>query len=575
MRSTVLMGMVFAMLFVVSCNGGTASQDGKFETFAKQFIEDYLRMNPEAATVLGDHRYDGWLDDRSAAGVAARLAFNKEALKRLKAIDKGRLSETNRIDYEILRNEVEGTIFSLEELREYEWNPLTYNVGGAIYYLIARDFAPIEERVNNVGERLKHVREVAAYAKANLKNPPKVHTETAIQQNEGTISLIRDQLDMFLEDYPEMKQKLKPLQEQAVDALTYYGSWLERDLLPVSNGDFRIGADRFRRKLKYVLDSDFTVEEVLQRAQDDLTATQNLMYETALPLYREYFPGKDAAALDKKRVIKAVLDKLAEDRPDNDTIVERAGECLERAEVFTRDHKLVTMPDKPVDLIVMPEFQRGVAVAYCDAPGPLEPEGKTFFAISPTPKDWSAQRVESFFREYNEYMLEDLTIHEAMPGHYLQLAHSNAFKAPTMIRAIFYSGPFVEGWATYAEQFMAENGYGGPEVRMEQLKMRLRLIINAIIDQKIHTAGMTEKEAIDLMINEGFQEEGEASGKWRRACLTSTQLSTYYVGNIEMNDIRDRYIAKNGPQNPPLHMHDEMLSFGSPPPRHVKTLLGL
>jgi hypothetical protein len=318
-----------------------------------------------------------------------------------------------------------------------------------------------------------------------------------------------------------------------------------------------------------------SMEEILARAERDLADTQQRMYETARALYSQYFPDRDPESKDKKTVIKAVLDRLADEHPTNDTIVKSARECLEACIEFTRAKKLVTVPDEPIELIVMPEFQRGVAVAYCDAPGPLEPEGKTFFAISPTPADWTAERVTSFFREYNEYMLHDLTIHEAVPGHYLQLTHSNRFKAPTMVRAVFYSGPFVEGWATYTEQLMAEHGYGGPEVGMQQLKMRLRMIINAIIDQKIHTAGMTEGEAMDLMLNEGFQEEGEAAGKWRRACMTSTQLSTYYVGNIEVTDIRRDYEGGPGKNMSLREIHDGMLSFGSPPPRHVRALLGI
>jgi uncharacterized protein (DUF885 family) len=236
---------------------------------------------------------------------------------------------------------------------------------------------------------------------------------------------------------------------------------------------------------------------------------------------------------------------------------------------------LVTVPKEPIKVIVMPEFQRGVAVAYCESPGPLEKNGETFFSISPTPQDWTKERVTSFFREYNNDMLQDLTIHEAMPGHYLQLAHANQFKAPTMVRAIFTSGTFIEGWATYAEQFMVEKGYGGPGLKMQELKMRLRLIINAIIDQKIHTAGMTEEQAMDLMMKEGFQEEGEAAGKWRRACLTSTQLSTYYVGNTEVNAIRQDYESKQGTQIDMKAFHDLLLSFGSPSPKYVRESMGL
>ena len=284
-------------------------------------------------------------------------------------------------------------------------------------------------------------------------------------------------------------------------------------------------------------------------------------------------PGKTRE--DQKKVIRAVLDRLAESHPNNSTIVELAKQDLQTTTDFVRQNQLVTVPNEPVKIIVMPEFQRGVAVAYCDSPGPLDKNIETFYSISPTPADWSKERVQSFFREYNDSMLQNLTVHEAMPGHYLQIAHSNKFRAPTLIRAVFSSGPFVEGWATYAEQLMAEKGYGGPELKVEQLKMRLRLIINAILDQKIHTAGMTEKEAMDLMMNVGYQEEGEAAGKWRRACLSSTQLSTYFVGNVGINEIRNAYENKNGPIQDLKAFHDKMLSFGSPAPKYVKQLMGL
>ncbi|MEK6570614.1 MAG: DUF885 domain-containing protein, partial [Bacteroidota bacterium] len=363
---------------------------------------------------------------------------------------------------------------------------------------------------------------------------------TAILQNKGNLSMVRDELRAFLDQVPELKQEFTLVQAQAVAALEGYGTWLEKELLPRSTGDFRMGEEKFRRKLRYTLESDLTKEEILQRAETDLKATQNEIYDTALPLYKKFFPQvRDAEKLgDKKLVVKSVLKRLAEVHPTNETIVDLAKQYLEACTDFVRSSNLMTVPSERIKVIVMPEFQRGVAVAYCDAAGPLEKNGETFYSISPTPKDWTKERTLSFFREYNNHMLQDLTIHEAMPGHYLQLAHANKFKAPTMVRAIFSSGIFVEGWATYAEQLMAEKGYGGPEFNMQQLKMRLRLIINAIIDQKIHTAGMTEKEAMDLMMNEGFQEEGEAAGKWRRANLSSTQLSTYYVGNLEINDIR-------------------------------------
>jgi hypothetical protein len=564
-----------ALLFV-SCTP-QQTQEEQFVSLATNYINNLLRLNPEWATALGDHRYDGQLGDYSMKGIQAERDLDSTYLDSLSRIDMSQLTEPNRIDCEIMKNNLRGMLYDIDTLKEYEWNPLHYNVGGAIYGLLARNFAPLRERLMNVKQRLEGIPAVLAAAKANLKNPPKIHTETAILQNPGTISLIKDDLQMYLDSIPDLKNEFTPIQEKAIKELEQYGEWLKTDLLPNSTGDFRLGDEKFRRKLYYSLESDLTKEEILAKAEDDLRKTQRSMYETALPLYEKFFPKiQDQKRLqDTRGVTKAVLDRLADDHPTNATIVGQAKQDLQQTTDFVRSNNLVSVPEKPVRVMVMPEYQRGVAVAYCDAPGPLETNGETFFTISPTPMSWTNERVLSFYREYNNYMLQDLTIHEGMPGHYLQLAHSNAFKAPTMIRAIFMSGTFVEGWATYAEQLMAEKGYGGPEVKMEQMKMRLRLIINAIIDQKIHTAGMTEKEAMDLMMNEGFQEEGEAAGKWRRACLTSTQLSTYYVGNTEINNLRAAYQAKFGANVDMQKMHDDLLSFGSPAAKYVKEALGL
>ena len=558
-----------------SASGENANQ--KFEALAKKYIEQFLERNPEAATQLGEHRFDNRLDDYSLAGVESERAVNQKYLKALDAIPVKSLNAVNSVDYRIMRNRLEYNLFSVDVLREYEWNTLRYNIGNAIYGLVARDFAPLKDRLRNIKERLKAVPAVVAQAKLLLRNPPRIHTETAINQNTGTISLIRDELQPFIEQAPELKAELAPAQAIAIKALEDYGAWLKKDLLPRSTGDFRLGDEKYRRKLRFALESDLSKEEILKRAEADLKSTQDAMYDVALPLYKKYFPTeKDSARLaDRKLVIKAVLARLAEEHPTNETIVPLASEQVKAATDFVRANNLVSLPSGPVKVIVMPEFTRGVAVAYCNAVGPFESRGETFYAISPTPQDWTPARIESFFREYNNYMLMEVTVHEAMPGHYLQLAHANKFTAPTRLRAVFQSNTFAEGWATYAEQLMTEHGFGGPEVRMQQLKLYLRGIINAILDQKVHTAGMTEKEALALMMNEGFQEEGEAAGKWRRAALTSTQLPSYYVGAIEVNDIRRAYEAKMGDTVDYKRMHDTMLSFGTPAPKYVKELMGL
>src|SRR5437762_3859319 len=523
-------------------------QDEQFEQIAHDYIEGYLAANPEDATELGDHRFDDKLTDYSAEAQARQLARAKEARQKLEALtDLSQLTGANKVDLRLLKDKIDYQIFSLEELKEWQWDPLVYNqsLANSLYLLVARDFAPAEQRIPNLRKRMEEIPAVIAQAKTNLQHSPRIYTETAIEQAQGAISLVREGLAPLLNQSPQLAKDLEPLQGQTAQALEDYKKWLQTDLLPRSNGDFRLGAGKFRKKLRFALASDLSMEEIMIRAQADLAQTQKAIYETALPLYKKYFPNAAKATLgDKKKVTIAVLDKLAEQHPDDNTIVGYAQKIVREATDFTKQHDVVTVPEKPLDVIVMPEFKRGQGIAYCDSPGPLEQNGKTFFAVEPTPKDWGAQRKESFFREYNNYMCRDLTVHEAMPGHYLQLAHANEFRAPTLVRAVFRSGTFIEGWAVYCEQMMADLGYGGPEVKMQQLKMRLRVICNAIIDQGIHAKNMSEKEAMDLMMEEGFQQEGEAVAKWKRARLSSAQLSTYFVGVAEHLDLRDRAKAR-------------------------------
>ena len=554
-------------------------EDEQFQQIAQHYIETFLAANPEYATELGDHRFDDRLSDYSAEERARELQQAKEAQQQLQAFtDLSQLTGANKVDVRLLKDNIDNQIFHIEELKESEWNPLVYNqsLANSIYLLVARDFAPAEQRIPNLRKRLEEIPAVIMQAKANLKHSPKIYTETAIEQTQGAISLVREGLSPLLNQAPQAANGLGPIQEKTAKALEEYKTWLQKDLLPRSHGDFRLGADKFRKKLHFALASDLSMEEIMQRAQTDLAQTQKAIYETALPLYKKYFPNANKATFDdKKKVTVAVLDKLAEQHPDDDTIVGYAQKIVREATNFTKQHDLVTVPEKPLDVIVMPEFKRGQGIAYCDSPGPLEQNGKTFFAVEPTPKDWTAQRKESFFKEYNNYMCRDLTVHEAMPGHYLQLAHSNQFRAPTLVRAIFQSGTFIEGWAVYCEQMMAEQGYGGPEVKMQQLKMRLRVICNAIIDQGIHAKNMSEKEAMDLMMKESFQQEGEAVAKWKRARLSSTQLSTYFVGVAEHLDLRERAKARDGTAFNLKAYNDTVISFGSPPGKYVRELMGL
>jgi uncharacterized protein (DUF885 family) len=576
------MKTVIATAYVLSLSIFAAQAnplDDEFEKIAKDYCEDYLASHPELATELGDHRFDGALSDYSAEARTLMLANAKQVRDALKKFeDHKQLTGANQVDVRILRDEIDGEIFSLEELRDAEWNPLVYNqsLANSLYVLVARDFDSADKRIPNLRQRMEAIPNVIKQAEANLQHPPKVHVETAIDQVQGAINLVRNGLDPLLNQGPQLKTDVAPVQERAAKALEDYQTWLQDDLLKRADGDFRIGAEKFRKKLRFALASDLSMEEVLKRAQAGLAQTQKDIYETALPLYKKYFPKADAKTLtDKSRVTAAVLNKLAEQHQDDNTVVGYAQKVVKEATDFVRQHNLVALPSVPLDVVAMPEFKRGVAIAYCDSSGPLEKNGKTFYAISPTPKDWPKEKKESFFRENNNYFLRDLTVHEAMPGHYLQLAHSNEFKAPTLVRAIFQSGTFVEGWAVYTEQMMAEQGYGGPEVKMQQLKMRLRAIANAILDQSIHAGNMTEQQAMDLMTKETFQEQGEATLKWKRARLTSSQLSTYFVGVSEHLDLREAAKKKSGKDFDLKKYNDQVISYGSPPVKYVRELMGL
>jgi uncharacterized protein (DUF885 family) len=556
-----------------------AGADARFESIAKRYTDFYLKSNPERATTLGDHRFDDHLADYGRESIAAMAATNRETLDLLSEIRAEDLTGANRIDIEILRENIAATLFNLTELKEFEWNPLIYNqsLADGIYYLLARDFSSAAKRIASLKGRLAEIPRVVAQAKENLQRPALIHTQTAIDQVQGAIAQLASGLNVLLDRVPEAKAEIEPLRQRAASALSDYADWLKQDLLPRSTGNFRLGETLYRKKLRLELSSDLSKEEILARAEADLLATQEKMYQTALPLYRRYFPDASETELgDKPKVCKSVLDQLAKQHPDNETIFDTAKTALAETTAFVREHQLLTLPGGPIKIIETPEFKRGVAVAYCDPPGPMEKNGETFFAIAPTPAGWTQERIDSYYREYNDYMLHELTVHEAMPGHYIQFAIANQFRAPTLVRALFASGTFVEGWACYAEQMMAALGSGGPEVKMQQLKMRLRLIINAIIDQKVHTADMTEEQAKALMMQQGFQEEGEAAGKWKRCCLTSAQLSTYFVGTSEMLDLREAYRNKlNGQTFELKKYHDSILAFGSPAPKYVRQALGL
>jgi hypothetical protein len=539
--------------------------DAAFAAFAQSTVDGLLERRPEHATLLGEHAHDGRLTIGTAAHYDELARWCADRFAEAAAVNLGQLSAEYRVDAEILFAQLERVMFGATELREQEWNPMLANPGRAIYLLLARDFAPLPSRLSSLARRLAAVPEALAAARSiAASRMPQVHLETAISQFAGTERLIGPELDRTLAAAPDgtgpdstgpdstgpdgtgpdgaVPAGLAAARTAALDAITEHRRWLEQRLADgTRDQDFRdprIGPELFARKLFHTLESGTSAEELLARAEADLDETAAQITETAARL------GAGGAG--------RVLTGLAADAPDDRTILELVGQAYHQALAFSKESSLLTVHDDAVDIIEMPEIDRGVAVAYCDAPGPLEAAGQpTFVAVSPTPRDWPADRVRSFYREYNRHMVQNLVVHEAAPGHVLQLAHARRFRGGTPVRAAFWSGSFVEGWAVYAEELMVRHGYpgeGNPDaLRMQQLKMRLRTIINTILDVRVHAGDLAEAGAMALMTGRGFQEEGEAAGKWRRALLTSTQLSTYYVGYTEVSDLVARLrVAPSG-----------------------------
>ena len=536
----------------------------EFVPLAERIVDAILESDPGLASYAGDHRFDDRMPDLSPGALAARVAMLRDAADALSGIDPDTFDQEDQVDHAILAAVVERGLFELTDVREHEWNPLEHNPGPLLHALLSRPFAPAEERLASLGGRLAAIPDALATARAVLRDVPRIHAETAVGQFRGAAALIRDELPTLLTQEPGMRAAVEPAAAAAASALDEFDGWLRVLLDRGEPGrDPRLGRPLWEARLWHTLDTELPAAEILGKAWENLDRISTELRAAAAELVGG--PATD-------ETVRKALDTLAAQHPDNASILGLAKVTMGEATDFVREHDLVTLLDDPCVIEEMPEFARGVAVAYCDPPGPLETaDVPTFYCIAPTPSDWPAERVDSFYREYNDHMIRDLTVHEAMPGHFLQIAHSRRFRAATRVRSLGWSGPFVEGWAVYAEQLLAGLGFGGLPVRLQQLKMQLRMSLNAVIDQLVHCDELAEADALALMTGRGFQEEGEAAGKWRRALLTSTQLSTYFVGYTEVAGIA----AARPFGATPKAWHDAMLAHGSPPPRHLRTLLAV
>jgi len=552
-----------------------ADHNAAFEKLGRAYIDSLTAMDPVSATQLGDHRHDGDLPAIGASGRSARAAQDRELLRALAAIDRSQLVADNQVDYALMKNALEYDLWDLETLQSWAWNPQVYNdiASLSLYSLVARDFAPWPVRFQHIVDRMEKLPAFLAQARAQLDpaRVPKVHAETVARQNAGIMEIVDAALMPEVERSGVLRARFDKALANLKAALAEHQKWLDEVLVPDARGEFRLGPALYDQKMKFALMSSMTRPELKAKAEAAFTEARSEMERLA-----RTFPDCDAGS--QQQAIECALAKSYARRAPRGELEQKARETLAEATEFTRAGGFVGMPNGPVQVITMPKFYQGNAVAYDDAPGPLEADLPNFFAVSPIPEDWTEQQADSFLTEYNLYMLHDLSIHEGVPGHYLQLDHARRNK--DLLRAVLGSGPFVEGWAVYSETLMAEQGYLGGEdtldgklFKLTMLKMRLRSITNTLLDIGIQTEGMTREQAMDLMMNGAFQQEREAAGKWIRANLSSVQLLSYFTGYEEHMALRREAMERQGKDFDLRKFHDAVLSHGSPPVKYVRALM--
>lgn len=541
------------------------SASEQLAALTRQSRDALFDFDPVAGTQAGWHEHDGRLPDLTDPGVDAHVHELNALLERIDAVDDLDLAVGEQVDLEVLRARLAAEAFDLSEIARHRWDPLVWDPASGVHALAIKAFAPPHERLQSAHARLGAVPAFLSDAQATLREMSAIHVETALLRLGG--------FDAVLEELAA----LGPLDPETVDrareSVADHRAWLAEQL-PRSRRDPRLGVRLYSAAVWHHLDEELAPVQVLELAEahlDDVTAR---MREVAAEYLDESVHSSDI-------VRRALADAAEHARVERDTLVPTVQGALERTTRFVRERDLLTLPDQAVDISDMPPIHRGVAVAYCDAPGPLETVPvRTVVAVAPPPDDWELDRVQSFLREYNADLLHDLAIHEAMPGHVVQLARARASDT-SLVRRLCPSGVFIEGWAVYAEELMVDRGYAPDDdpraplrIRLQQLKMQARATLNAILDARVHGGDIDEVAAIELLRRRGFQEEAEAAGKWRRALLTAAQLPTYFVGWRGVRQLVDDLRVLH-PDWSDRRLHDLVLDHGSLGPRHLRAVLGL
>ncbi len=577
--SHVLTGLLVACALVQAGPARAQGEDAKLEGFFKAHLEETFQMRPLEATTLGDHRFDARLDDLSPQARAGWLAQTRNRLAALsKEVKYTNLSRDGQIDFDILRAELVRNVWLAENTHPFEEDPRTYGayINDSVYSLLTQSTLPKETNVGNALSRMREIPRIVTTARETLHNPPRAILETAIRQNRGAIGFYEKEIFELVGNSPQVPE-LRKAAGPVVEALQAYQKFLEADLLPRANGDWRLGPKKFARKLELVLDAGLTADQVLADAEAEFARVQRDLYVVARQLWSGYYPGAPLPPDDdagRRATIAQVTAAVSREHGEPEALVRDAKATVGRIQAFIRDHDILRLPEPDrCQVIEMPEFKRGNSLAYLESALPLDPTGSSIYAVSPPPSDWDAARVRSFLEEYNRHMLQVLTIHEAYPGHYVQLEYSN--RSHSLIRRVLQSGVFMEGWAVYTEQMMLDQGYGDRDLalRLNQLKFYLRAVANTILDHKMHCTAMSDEQALRFLTEGAYQSDGEARLKLIRAKQSSVQLSTYFVGRMAHFRLRQQIQREQGDTFQLGRYHEAVLDHGSVPVKYLPELV--
>ncbi len=534
---------------------GLPQPSNPFDSAVVDLIVDLFEAYPTWGTSTGYHRVDGRWPVLTEEGRRARLATFRSHAETLSSFDEEALTDDERVDRRILLEEIDKVVFGEDVLRAEAWDPLeiVYLMGGGLFDLLSREFAPWATRGASLLARIEGLPELTRSALAGLTGTPErpvglLQLDTALAQLSGVTELVdgaeaEARRRAEADEAVELTGAMTAAAAAAREALEAFREGLDIEVRARAQGEGRLGRDLFAQKLRFTLGSELSPEEVRDRAWADYHAVRAEMLRVAREVWPAWIPGEpvpqvaegDTAA--ESALVRRVLDAIGEQHQQPDGLITYCEAEIDRIAAFVREHELITLPDEPLSITWTPVFLRAAARAFLDSPGPLDRGQKSHFWITPPDESEGPEAVASYLREENDAALRILSIHEGIPGHYLQLAASNT--CTSLARTVFTNGMFAEGWAVYVTQLMYDSGYAAddPGFALQHWKMYLRATANAILDVETHTGGMTKEQAMALMVDGAWQEQDEARGKWLRARISSTQLSTYFVGSLEMWDL--------------------------------------